>query len=278
MQEYDLKQSQLYSLANNKSKLFWDFGLCECGEAISSKLIKRTDLISAINNKGTIGTIHGIDYYSKCKNCYEREESIRLEKLLGYNNSLYDYKRLEELIQPYKNDDSTGDFIKALSPFEIKLLYQIYQINDFTLIKNSNEIFPVKYGEYKTFVWRTLYKFDNLGLICANKNGSFIIDIEFLENVSALLNHMIGELEPLIEQIDLEMTLLRISDENKTKYFSLLEPEIDIILKAGCKYEFVANVTSDKNIILRVINIPSVRSKSNNIDLHKTDLSDNALC
>ena len=50
---------------------------------------------------------------------------------------------------------------------------------------------------------------------------------------------------------------LKISEGEKLKYLSIFEPESDVVLRAGNKYEFVASQTLDKNLFLRVINIHS---------------------
>lgn len=212
--DYNLKQSQLYSLAN-KHFLTWNFGECDCGKPIIASLNKRTDLISCLNGNGTINTYRSVEYFNKCKKCNEIQEQKEYEAQFENNN--FDL-RLSYFQQSQQVDNEyLSKSIKELTPFEIKLLYQIYKVQDFNLIKNSTEIFPVKYGEHKNFVWRTLYKFDNLELINADKTGSFINDIEFFERVSTMLDHMIGELEPLIEQSDIELSLLRVINIHSIK-------------------------------------------------------------
>ena len=49
-----------------------------------------------------------------------------------------------------------------------------------------------------------------------------------------------------------------------------LEPETDIILKAGKKYEFIARPLTDKNMLLRVINLDSEIT-----NLYSDDANDN---
>jgi len=260
-EDYDLKQNQLYNLAS-KHFLTWNFGMCDCGEPIIARIDRRYELISCLKGYGTIGTIRSVKYFNKCKKCNDIQEQKEFQEQFENNDFGFNYSQQSNQI----DKEQLSKSIKCLTPFEIKLLYQIYKIRDFNLIKNSTEIFPVKYGEHKNFVWRTLYKFDNIGLINAYKTGSFINDVEFLESVSTMLDHMIGELEPLLEQSDVELSLLRVTESNKVKYFSILEPETDIILKAGHKYEFVATMTTDKNILLRVINIHSIKTTMDSDD------------
>ena len=251
LKEYDLKQSQLYSLAH-KFSLEWDFGKCECGNPIKAYLSKRNELESCLKAKGSIN-IYGYDYYLKCAECNRIEAEKKMEEQLN----IEDYSPCHPEINN-DLDTSICNVIRQLSSIEIKLLFQIYKLRDFNLIKDSNEIFPIKHGEHKTFVWRTLYKFDKLSLISAEKDGSYIKTIHFFDNVSELLDHMVGELEPSIEYTDLELSLIKVLEGPKTKYFTFLEPETDIVLKAGNKYEFVASITTDKNVLLRVINLHSM--------------------
>lgn len=65
-----------------------------------------------------------------------------------------------------------------------------------------------------------------------------------------------------MDQIDLEITLIKLVEEYKLKYFTILEPDTDIVLKAGNKYEFIANVTSlqTRTFLLRAINMGIVES------------------
>ena len=252
--EYNFKQEQIYNLAH-KYPLEWHFQDCGCGNPIIAKLTKRRDLISCINKDGCINTYRSFNEFKKCENCSAKE----FRNYIDYNE--WEARFAEESKTPVLTNE-TLESIKKLSPFELKLLYQLYELRNFNLIKYSNKIFPVKHGELRTFVWKTIYKLDELKLISAIKSGSYINNIEFYNTVADTLESLQSEFQPIIEHTDLELTLVKILEGHKTKYLTILEPETDIILKAGNRYEFIANGTDDKNIILRIINLNSLHITS----------------
>ena len=247
--KYKLGIDQIYRIASQKSEVHWNFGDCECGNRITTRLTKRKELASCLTESGVINTYKSFLDFKKCSECYDKEEQEFFDR--QFNNNNFE----GALSQNNINSNGIDTIIKSLSSIEIKILYKIYDLRDFNLIKNSSDIFPVRAGEYKRFVWRTLYKLDSLNLISTEKKGSYIKTIIFFDEVESILNQMIGELETYIEETDIELAMLKVSDQSKDKYFTVFEPETDIVLKAGNKYEFISRIISDKNMLLRVINL-----------------------
>lgn len=254
-----LKQKDLDALVKSKSLLVWNFGNCSCGNEIAYRILRRNNLTACIKDRGAVEDIWTSSvstHFGKCGTCRMAEQDRFYQKNTTRPFDSSDgFEKMTEL-----NRVTIERRIRSLSPYELKLLYVIYSIQDFTLIKASNSVFPVKFGEHKTFVWRTFFKFIRLKLVSADMENSYIKSMHFDSVVESTLENMLGEISSLVNEIDLEITLIRVAEESRLKYFTILEPETDIVLKAGHKYEFVANVTSDKNILLRAINMGTVES------------------
>ena len=234
-ESYEMKQNELFRLAKNKTEVIWNFGKCSCGMEIVYRVLKRTNLTACIKDRGAvedIWTSSVSSHFLKCDTCRKsgKNRTTHASNPFDSDYNANDFPSKQDL-----SNDIIERKIKSLSPYEMKLLYEIYRIQDFSLIKNSNTIFPVKFGEHKTFVWRTLFKFIRMKLISASRENSYIKDLFFDSRIEEVLENVLGDTSPLINQIDLEMTLIKVAEESRIKYFTILEPETDITLKAGSK-------------------------------------------
>lgn len=283
--QFDYTIGKLYDLAD-KFPLKCNF-ICEnCNEESIYKFTKRTELTSYLRTIDKTDHYTSYQYQKKCNNCISIERQKNINTQYQYEEHCDEDNPFSSPPEPTReqlnyteahfpinsgNLENISNTISSLIPSKTKLLYQIYKLQNFNLIRNSTEIFPLKHGEYKTFIWRTLYEFDRLNLINAKKIGNLIYDIDFYDSVSNVLDHLIGELEPLINQTDIELSLLKISENGKNKFFTILEPETDIILKAGKKYEFIARPLTDKSMLLRIINLDSETTNSDNLSNNDND-------
>lgn len=260
--KYNITNAKLSTLVRRKSKLSWDFGYCNCGSPIVFEIINRANLKACLKDRGDVNecqTSRVSSHFSKCEGCRKAARtSLRSYSFDSYNIDPWPSPFGDSPLEDPDRTTAIKNKIKVLSAFELKILRQIYSLKDFDLIKESKEIFPIKYGEHHRATWRTLYKLGEKNLITVTKDweGLRIADIGFHAEVEEVLKYDF-DADNTTQPFEEALTMERISDI-PNKYYTILEPEKDTVLKAGAKYEIIATESWNKNLIIRIINASSI--------------------
>ena len=146
--------------------------------------------------------------------------------------------------------------IDRLTRLELKTLYKIYELQDFSLVKDSTELFPLKGNtNYEKKVWSYFYTLGQKGLVSLIKNQNYIYGVKLIPGVQNLLSNFQEQKSLVLDHVDFKIPLLRVDEDGQMKYFGSLNSNLDVILKAGNMYEFFATPNDDGSLLLKIINV-----------------------
>jgi DnaB-like helicase N terminal domain len=223
-EHYGMEDAVLRNLANQKSELIWDFGICSCGNEIKYKILKRRELTACLTNEGHIE--HGrtsdvAHYFTKCKVCRDKENEKLYRQINNQNSSSdwdpdYSFGVDGDTIDVFSDSKpSITERISKLSSYEKLLLIEVYRIKNFNVIKTSSAMLRFRSGDllYKRF-WATLFKFDKLDLLCVVKasNSKWITDLSFYEGIE---NEIKNLSDTILNQSELESSFSQIHENSE---------------------------------------------------------------
>jgi len=153
-----------------------------------------------------------------------------------------------------KSIENIPNLLRSLTPEELRILHLIYEINDFDAIRTSALIFSDRSPGTIRRVWRTVYKFSTLNLIDIRKSGAYIDSLTTSPEVADQLQST--EFDLVDQNMEsLELALMANDQSWNNEYVTEFSPTRSFSFKMGCTYRLKANVSEDRNLILRINSI-----------------------